>query len=255
MRTSKSTLLPRSSWSLPLQRIHLILGSVITIVIILATTIFVQVYWIYQAVLISAILRFAKVPHELFLPSSLLGGFLNAIAPVFLLEKAEISDALILITIIAILLAILIIAVVPHLSPPLRILAIFFLALVLVNLAYGILHPEQPSPLKVDWLTSGIVIIPLIALVFNVTLFPLPGSLSTKLLGLVGCLAFSFVWSTLRLSLALASLFYLGTFSFMFLEYLPGAFVDFVYMLLFYSLVMHRLAASSAMETLSTCRS
>jgi len=249
MRALKSTLLPRSSLRLPLRRVHLILGLAITIGIVLATTIFVQEYWILQASLISRILRFVRVPHELFLSRSAFGGFLNAIAPVFLLEKAEIPDTLILIATIAILLAILIIAVLPRISPPFRILAIFFLALVLVNLAYGILHPEQPSPLKVDWLTSGIVIIPLITLVFNVTVFPLPGSLTTKLLGLLGCLAFSFIWSTLRLSLALASLFYLGTFSFMFLEYLPGAFVDFVYMLLFYSLVMRRLASSHLQET------
>jgi len=255
MRTLKPTLILRSSWSLPLQRVHLILGSVITVGIILAIIVFVQEYWIFQATVISRILRFVRVPHELFLARSVFGEFLYAIAPVFLLEKALIPETLILVATIAILLAILIIAVLPRLSPPSRILAIFFLALVLVNLAYSILHPEQPSPLKVDWLTSGIVIMPLIALVFNVTVFPLPGSLSTKLLGLLGCLAFSFAWSTLRLSLALASLFYLGTFSFMLLEYLPGAFVDFVYMLLFYSIVMRRLAASHAMEARSICRS
>jgi len=255
MRQLKSTLLPRASWSFHVQRFHLILGSAITVGTVLAIAILVQAYWILQASLITRVLGFARVPHELFLPRPAFGVFLNAIAPEFLLEKAVISETLILLAAIAILLAIAVIAVVPRLSPPSRILAIFFLALVLVNLAYGILHPEQPWPLRVDWLTSGIVIIPLIALVFNVTVFPIPGSLSTKLVGLLACLAFSFVWSTLRLSLALSSLFYLGAFSFMFLEYLPGAFVDFVYMLLFYSLVMRRLAASHLEEARSIRRS
>ena len=245
MTTLKSTPANRGSWSLRPQRVHLILGSGITVATILLLIAFVQAYWSFQAVLTSRILSFARVPHDLFLPRPVGGlGFLDAIPPVFIMDKAWLSDYLILVAVVAILLAILIVAVLPRLSPPFRIIIIFFLALVLVNIAYGILHPEEPSPLNVDWLTSGVLIIPLIALVFNVAVFPIPGPLSAKLTGLLGCLAFSVLWSTLRLSLALASLFYLGTFSFMFLEYLPGAFADFMYMLLFYSFAMRRLAAS-----------
>ncbi len=169
-------------------------------------------------------------------------GFLGAIPPAFLIDKMNLPRGLILAVVAAVLLAMLVVAIIPRFNPPIKIVTVFFLTLVLINIAYEVLHPEQPSPLQVDWLTSGIVIMPLIALVFNVAIFPIPGSLSTKLAGVLGCLLFSVGWSIIRFSLALASLFYFGTFSFMFLEYLPGAFVDFIYVLLFYSLVIYRLA-------------
>jgi len=235
--------LSRSSWSLEPQRNHLILGSCITIATLLWLAMYVQEYWVFQAFLVSDVLVFAGVPHSVFLSSGGYGaGFLGAIPPAFLIDKMNLPRGLIIAVVAAVLLAMLVVAIIPRLSPPIKIVTVFFLTLVLINVAYEMLHPEQPSPLQIDWLTSGIVIIPLIALVFNVTIFPIPGSLSTKLAGLLGCLLFSVGWSIVRFSLASASLFYLGTFSFMFLEYLPGAFVDFTYVLLFYSLVMYRLA-------------
>jgi len=241
MTTLGSNRLCRGSWSLRPQGAHLALGLTVTVATILLLIAYVQVYWISQAELVSEVLRFARVPHELFLP--VVGAkFLHAIPPEFVMDKAQFTEAVSLTAIIVLFLAILILALLRRLNPPFRVLAIFLLANAIVNLAYGILHPEQPALLQVDWLTSGVVIIPLIALMFSTLVFPIPGPLSTKLAGLLGCLVFSIVWSTLRLSLALASLFYLGTFSFMFLEYVPGAFVDFIYILLFYSLTMRRLA-------------
>jgi len=204
---------------------------------------YVQEYWVFQAFLVSDILVFAGVPHSVLLSRSGYGaGFLGAIPPAFLIDKMNLPRGLILAVVAAVLLAMLVVAIIPRFNPPIKIVTVFFLTLVLINIAYEVLHPEQPSPLQVDWLTSGIVIMPLIALVFNVAIFPIPGSLSTKLAGVLGCLLFSVGWSIIRFSLALASLFYFGTFSFMFLEYLPGAFVDFIYVLLFYSLVIYRLA-------------
>lgn len=245
MMGKKPDLPSRSSRSVQLQNAHLMLGSAITIGALIGVILFVQKHWIFQALLTSDILLFARVPHSLFLFRVEEGPwFLDAIPPTFLIDKASFAGNAMLILVAAALLAMLVVAAVPRLSPPMRTVAGFYLVLVLVNIAYEVLHPEQPSPLQIDWLTSGIVIIPLIALVFNVAVFPVPGPLTAKLMGLAACLIFSFAWSTVRFSLATASLYYLGTFCFMFLEYLPGAFVDFVYVLLFYSLVMHRLATS-----------
>jgi len=242
---AKRISLERGSWNLKLERVHLILGTVITVVVFLLLIASVQQYWIYQANLVSDILRFAKVPHSLFLLGPSRGTeFLNAVPPVFVITKMVLPRNVIFALIGITLVTILVVAGLPRLSPPVKIVIGFILTPAIVNLIYEILHPGQPWPLDVDWLTSGIVIMPLILIVFNAAIFPVQGPLVVKVTGLAGCLLFSFVWSTLRLSLALSSLFYWGTFTFMFLEYLPCAFVDFIYMLFFYSMVMHRLAIS-----------
>lgn len=235
----------RGQWSLRLERVHLIIGTVTSVVLFLLLIANVQEYWMFQANLVSDVLRFAKVPHSLFLLGrSRATEFLNAVPPVFVITKMVLPRNVILAMAGIILVTMVLVAAIPRLSPPVKIVIGFILTPVIVNLVYEILHPEQPWPLDVDWLTSGIVIIPLILIIFTAAIFPVQGPLSVKVAGFAGCLLFSFAWSTLRLSLALSSLFYWGTFTFMFLEYLPCAFVDFIYMLFFYSMVMHRLAIS-----------
>jgi len=239
----------RGSWSLQAQKAHLVLGSVITAATVLLPVIFRQQYWAVQAVLVSSILKLAKIPHSLLLPGSRDGiEPVRGANPTFLIDIAGLSETAILAIVAVAILAVLVIVLIPRFSPPFKIVLFFFLALVLVNVAYEVLHHGPPMPLQVDWLTSGIVIIPLITLMLNFTLFPIPGGLLTKLAGLFGCLFFSFAWSTLRFSLALASLFHLGTASYMFLEYVPGAFLDFVYVLLFYSLVMYQLTTARSRQ-------
>jgi exosortase/archaeosortase family protein len=93
-----------------------------------------------------------------------------------------------------------------------------------------------------DWSCSGVINLCLITLIYVPFLFTIKGPLWVKVFWLFTAIGFSIVWNLLRMSLVTATLYYLGGIVFLLFHYMLGAFIDFVYIVAFYSLALAHLS-------------
>jgi len=92
-----------------------------------------------------------------------------------------------------------------------------------------------------DWSCSGVISLCLITMIYAPFLFTIRGPLWAKVFWLFITIGFSVVWSLLRMSLVTATLYYFGGPVFLLFHYLVGAFIDFIYIVAFYSLALAHL--------------
>ncbi len=82
----------------------------------------------------------------------------------------------------------------------------------------------------------------LVSLIYVPFLFTVKGPLWVKVSWLFVAIGFSIVWNLLRLSFVTATLYYFGGSVFLLFHYMVGAFVEFVYIVAFYSLGLAHLS-------------
>jgi exosortase/archaeosortase family protein len=81
-------------------------------------------------------------------------------------------------------------------------------------------------------------------------LFTIKGPLWVKVFWLFTAIGFSVFWNLLRMSLVTATLYFLGGLVFVLFHYVLGAFIDFVYIVAFYSLALAHLSKYEVSEAM-----
>ena len=102
----------------------------------------------------------------------------------------------------------------------------------------------------IDWSCSGVIGLCLIVLIYIPFLFALRGPLWVKVFWLLVTMAFSVIWNLLRMALVTATLYYFGLSVFLLFHYFAGAFIDFVYIITFYSLALYHLSKFEARDVM-----
>jgi len=235
-----------------INKAHFLVGVTISLVVTVLVAMASDYFW-FLARNISTLLSFAGVEFNLFLlgtPINLLEGiplYYSPAGPTFEIPVHFVMPDPLL-TIFAILIIVLVAFLVyqtRRIVLPIKAIWIIFSALLVTTLAYLVfaspIPPHRLSWVTVDWSCSGVVVLALITLIFAPFLFTVKGPLWIKLLWLTLTIAFSVVWSIVRLSLTIASLYYFGDLAFLLLHYLAGVFVDFIYIVTFYSLALGHL--------------
>jgi exosortase/archaeosortase family protein len=239
---------------------HFLVGFIISLVTTLLVAMDALDYWWFMAKIISIFLSFAGVEFKLFLlgtPVNLLEGiplFYHPAGPTFEFSVDFVFDAS---TVIAIILIIMMLSFLIYRSDrvalPIKSAWLLFTGLIVSTLLYLLLiSPTPPHRLNwvtIDWSCSGVVILALITFIFTPYIFTVKGPLWIKLLWLASLLGFSAAWNIVRLSLTMACLYYFGDLVFLVVHYLAGVFVDFIYIVTFYSLALGHLAKHEVSET------
>jgi len=135
---------------------------------------------------------------------------------------------------------------------PFKVLILFLLTLVISTILYTTfvspIPPHAIGRLAIDWQFSGIIIWLLLVVIFTFSIFPVKGPLWVKFMWLGLALSYSFIWNSVRLSVVLGSLYYLGSSVFLLTHYLTGIYIDFIYIVGFYSLALAHLARIETSE-------
>jgi len=239
---------------------HFFVGMLLTVCAGFLVAYYAISYWWFQAEIIGKLLSFAKVPYELFLlakPISLIEGiplYYYPAGPTFQIPVHYQSVSTLAALIVCLLLFITIILAfrVKFIPLPAKVLFIILSFLVGVSLLYvAFVSPIPPHPLYrviIDWQFSGVIILILISSIFTLTVFPLPGPMWVKFFWLILTLVFSMIWNTVRISLVAATFYHLGSLPFLLMHYLMGVYVDFIYVVAFYSLAVSHLAKYQVRE-------
>ena len=90
----------------------------------------------------------------------------------------------------------------------------------------------------------------LITLIYVPFLFTIKGPLWVKVFWLFTAIGFSIGWNLIRMSLVTATLYHFGDLVFLLFHYTVGAFIDFVYIVAFYSLALAHLSKYEMSEAL-----
>jgi len=200
------------------------------------------------------LLSFAGVSHRLFVLSNLAeGGIFSPlqyvmVGPTFEMpvQYKPIPSSAIIILLVLSALSILIVNFFRRIPPPVRAIWSVISVLVILTLLWKTMVSPIPYHtlhwVTIDWSCSGLINLCLITLIYVPFLFTIKGPLWVKVLWLFIAIGFSVVWNLLRLSLVTATLYYFGTLAFLLFHYMIGAFIEFVYIVAFYSLALAHLS-------------
>jgi len=241
----------RAFWAPGFNKVHFIIGLIIsTIATYLVGTNFLS-YWWFQARLIANLLDMANVQYHLFdlgrarplfqiFPLRYTAG-----GPTFELpipyEKPDLfTVAFILLNLI---LASFVIWKLRKIPFPFKILWFIITPMMAATLIYNAFWsiPTRLTWITVDWTCSGVLMFILISVAFSIGVFGLRGPLRIKLFWLAFTMLFSVGWNILRLAFTIASLYHLGTFVFVLVHYLAGTFLDFLYLIAFAGIAIGQL--------------
>jgi exosortase/archaeosortase family protein len=235
-------MLARYSRILRIQKIHFFVGLAISIVFTSLIAFNGFNFWIWQANMIDRLLSFAGVSHKLFISSGLTKG------PT--IEMPINFSPIPFTTIIALLIVLASVTVIVNIfrGIPSPVKAVSFVVSILAILT--LLWQTMISPIPaynlhwvtLDWSCSGVITLSLITLIYVPFLFTIKGPLRVKVFWLFITIGFSIVWNLLRMSLVTATLYYFGGLVFLLSHYLLGAFIDFIYIVAFYSLALAHLS-------------
>lgn len=231
---------------------HLLIGVALSSVATVLVAMDGNYFW-FLASIISPLLSFAGVQFNLFMlqtPVSLIEGiplYYTPAGPTFEIPvnfvAPDAATSMLIICVIAIVSFL--VYQTRRIVLPIKAMWLLFSGLLIATLLYLVfvspIPPHRLSWVTVDWSCSGVIILLLITFIFTPFLFAVNGPLWIKLLFLASTLAFSVVWNIMRLSLTIASLYYFGDLVFLLLHYLAGVFVDFIYIVTFYSLALGQL--------------
>ncbi len=239
----------RYSRNLSLQRTHFAIGLAISLTFTLIMAFQGFSFWIWQANIVSSLLSFAGVPHRLTIWHTTANG---PTIEMDLPNSQQIPLApvvVVLIVFVSLIIASNVIRRIP--SPVKTITLVVSLVTVFTLLWETMISPVPPYNVHlvtIDWSCSGLISLCLISIVFAPFLFTIKGPLRVKILWLLITIGFSVILNILRISIVTATLYYFGGLAFLLLHYLVGAFVDFVYIVAFYSLALFHLTKSPVGE-------
>ncbi len=252
-------LLHRGMWAMPRNLYHMTLGGIWLAALSIFLVFRISSLWSFQAAMIEKLLVFAKVPYRLFIspPIELSRGI-----PVYYrpsgktfaipieynaLTQTQAAIAFLLLVILGFLAYRL-----QKIPLPIKVSILFVLVLVISTIAYtSFITPVPPhtvNKLSVDWQYSGAVVLFLISSIFLFSVFPLKGPLWIKFSWLFAALIYSIIWNIVRISVVLSTLYHLGSIPFLILHYLAGIYIDFIYIIAFYSLSLAHLARHEVSE-------
>lgn len=252
--------LHRSMWKMEADLGHLAVGLVLTIALAVLLVVFAKQYWRFESGAILKILVFAGVPAALFMsgaaidPAHTYPVFYHPGGQTFQIPMhyTELSPTFTIIASLVLILLGVFMYKTNRFPLPLKVVFFTISCLVIITMFYvtfvSPVPPHMINRLTIDWQFSGIVILILVATIFSWSLFPIKGPLSLKLGWLAAVLVFSVIWNIVRLSVVLATLFHMGSFPFILLHYLAGIYVDFIYIVTFYSLALGSLAKAEVSE-------
>lgn len=102
--------------------------------------------------------------------------------------------------------------------------------------------PRPPNTLGLGFQRSGLLAVVVGSVLFAFEVFPLPGPLRVKAgwLAVLACCALG--WSVVRMAFVLATVHHVGSWTFLYLQYVAGPVVDFLWIVAVYSLATHSLA-------------
>jgi len=240
----------RYSRNLQFQKTHFLIGLAIALSLTAVVTFQGFNFWIWQAKMVSGLLFFAGVPHNLFIWNPLTRG------PTF--EMLVTSQSIPLTAVIGSLLfffsLILILKRFSRIPAPIKTIAF----VVSLTTTFTLLWQTVISPVPlytlhwvtIDWSCSGVIGLCLVTLIYTPFLFALKGPLWIKVFWLSVTIGFSVVWNLLRMALVTATLYYFGLSVFLLFHYFAGAFIDFVYIITFYSLALYHLSKFEVREVM-----
>ena len=251
--------LHRGLWHLEPMKAHMIIGAAASLVIAVLIVIGAETFWNFQKNVVQELLNFAhvrfsidKVPFN-DLRSGLPvfykpGGNVFSIPVKFQAMRPELA-----------IVASIVLALIgffsyrlKRLPLPFKVLILFLLTLFISTILYtsfvSPIPPHSVNRLAIDWQFSGIIVLFLIPIIFTFAVFPIQGPLWAKFFWLAMVLIYAVVWNSLRLSVVLGSLYYLGSSVFLVTHYLTGIYIDFIYIVAFYSLALAHLAKLETSE-------
>ena len=232
----------RYSRNLRIQKLHFFIGLAISLVLTSLIAFNGFNFWIWLANMVSGLLSFAGVSHKLFISSAL------AKAPTFEMpiDFGPISFTTVIVLLVVLASLILIVNIFRGIPSPIKVLSIVVPILAISTLLWQTTISPIPSYtlhwVTLDWSCSGVINLCLITLIYVPFLFTIKGPLWVKVLWLFIAIGFSIVWNLLRMSLVTATLYYFGGIVFLLFHYILGAFIDFVYIIAFYSLALAHLS-------------
>ena len=231
----------RYSRNLVFQKTHFFVGLAVSLLFTLVAAFQAFSFWNWQAYIVSCILSFAGVPHRL----SIWGGLAKSPTFEIPLNPQPISITAVIVVLVVLASVTLVLKIFPKMPSPVKTIA-FVVSMVtaLTLLWQTVIAPSSPSILHwvtLDWSCSGLISLCLITLIYVPLLFTIRGPLWIKVFWLFIAIGFSVIWNLLRMSLVTATLYYFGGSVFLLFHYLIGAFIDFVYIVTFYSLALAHL--------------
>jgi exosortase/archaeosortase family protein len=232
----------RYSRSLKFQKTHFLVGLGISLFFTLIVAFYGFSFWIWQAYAVSCLLSFAGVPHKLLILGSMGRG------PTFemLVNSQPLPLFATMFALIVLASLIVFLSFFKRIPSPVKTIALVVSAVTILTLLWQTLIAPMPSSnlhwVTLDWSCSGIIGLCLITLLYAPLLFTIRGPLYIKVFWLSIAIAFSICWNLVRMSLVTATLYYFGGSVFLIFHYLTGAFVDFIYIVAFYSLALANLS-------------
>lgn len=251
--------LHRGLWSMQPQILHMAIGALFTLLVALFLVYRIELLWDFQKTIIQKLLAFAEVPYRTTrlpyvdlkqgIPVYYQPGGNTFIIPV----KYQVLGPNQALLAIAVLVALGFVSYRFKIVPlPFKVLILFLLTLIIATILYttfvSALPPHTINKLAIDWQYSGSIILLLIAVIFTFSVFPVKGPLWVKLLWLTVAFLYAITWNTVRISVVLSSLYYLGSFIFLLAHYLTGIYIDFLYIVAIYSLALAHLARLETSE-------
>ena len=233
---------PRYSRRLKIQRTHCIIGLAISLLFTSILAFQGFSFWVWQANTISGLLTFAGVPHRLLIWGSLSNG------PTFdMTTNSQSIPFSAVIVIVGILTCfIIVLNIFRRIPSPIKTLVLVVSIVTILTLLWQtLISPFPPHTLHwvtIDWSCSGIISLGLITLIFVPFVFTIKGPLWVKVSWLFVTMGFSVIMNILRISVVTATLYYFGGSVFLLFHYLLGTFIDFVYIVTFYSLALSHLS-------------
>lgn len=239
--------------------LHMAIGVAWLFTLVAALVFWTRPFWTFQAVLTQRLLDFAKVPYRLLLlpvidlsrgiPVYYRPGGRTFVVPV---EYSSLKPGLALLVILLLVILGLAFYQLKRIALPIRVSFLFLLVLVVSTILYtSFVSPVPPhavNRLSIDWQYSGAVVLLLASLIFVFSVFPVKGPLWIKFGWLFGMLVYGIIWNVVRISVVLSTLYHLGSMPFLLTHYLTGIYIDFIYIVAFYSLALSHLARREVSE-------
>lgn len=240
----------RYSRNLRMHKTHFFVGLAISLVFTMVIAFQVFNFWVWQAELVSSFLYFAEVPHTL----SIVGG--AARGPTFWIPVNSSPIPVMTVVVLVVILGsfLFILSTSRRIPSPIKTIAFVVSLVAIFTLLWQMFFPIEQSTtflVTLDWSCSGVISLCLITLIFVPLIFTIRGPLRIKILWLFLTIGFSVLWNLLRISFVTATLYYFGGSVFLLLHYFIGAFVDFVYIVTFYSLALAHLSKIETAEVMN----
>jgi exosortase/archaeosortase family protein len=215
----------RYSRTLRIQKLHFFVGLAISIVFTTLVALNGFNFWIWQASMVGRTLSFRPVP------------FMTVIVLLIVLASL-----------------ILIVNIFRRIPPPVKAVSFVVAILAILTILWQTIVSPIPAYtlhwVTLDWSCSGVINLCLITIIYVPFLFTIKGPLWVKVFWLFIAIGFSSAWNLLRMSLVTATLYYFGGVVFLLFHYILGAFIDFVYIVAFYSLALAHLSKYEVSEVM-----